>query len=110
MDEKRLKDESVSKVEINRNPGRPVGLPKTGGRTAGTANKKTLWLRDELERVGLSWADEFKSALESNNLQKANVLLELLPYLNPKLKEKEAADDVQEPTDTTDILSIVGKK
>lgn len=36
----------VSKIEKSRKPGRPKGLPKTGGRRKGTMNRATAELRE----------------------------------------------------------------
>ena len=38
--------EPVSKVEQPRKGGRPKGIPKTGGRVAGTPNKATAAIKD----------------------------------------------------------------
>ena len=101
---------SESKVETKK-PGKKPGSPKTGGRPKGVLNKKTLWLREELESVGLSWGEEFKKALQDNDYQKADILASLLPYLNPRLKEKEAEEQPvaspAQPISPADILSIV---
>jgi len=64
---------------------RPVGLPKTGGRTKGTPNLKTLVLRESLSRVGFDIVNELHELYPSLDPQtKAKVLLSFLPYLFPK--------------------------
>ena len=50
----------VSKEEKKKILTKPIGLPKTGGRKAGTPNKKSVWLREELENAGINWGNEFK--------------------------------------------------
>lgn len=98
-DKKGLKDEAKSKVEKSRR-GKKPGSKKTGGRKKGTINKHTLWLRDELNNVGMSWGKEFKLALDRADYQKAQILADLLPYLNPKLKDREAeSPSIETPKD-----------
>jgi hypothetical protein len=89
---------------------------KTGGRKKGTPNKRTVWLRDALSDVEFSWEEEFKNAYASSDFARLHVLTALLPYLAPKIKEREAVDaDSTESTEslhqtqsnTSDILSIV---
>ena len=86
---------------------KPKGSPKTGGRTKGTPNKKTVWLREELSDVGLNWGEEFKKALSKRDYQLLSVLTDLLPYLSPKIKEKEVLESEQtvEPTIDQSVLS-----
>lgn len=69
--------------------GKPKGLPKTGGRKPGSVNKKSYWLRDALESVNLNWPEEFKKAFDSLDYKRAELLASLLPYLNPKIAEKD---------------------
>lgn len=92
-----------SKVEKNRKPGKPAGSPKSGGRKPGTPNKKTLWLRDELDSVNLSWGQEFKKALDSNDVKKAEILVSILPFLNPKIKDRDVDIEEDESTPETEI-------
>jgi hypothetical protein len=90
-------EKSIS--ENVRKQGRPVGLPKTGGRKAGTSNKKTYWLRDQLEQVDFDWGNEFKNTMIANNYEKAKILIELLPYLNPKIESKPIDEDGSQSDD-----------
>lgn len=80
--------------ENTRNPvGKPKGLPKSGGRQVGALNKKTYWLQCVLQEVGLNWGAEFKKAFDQDNFQKCQLLASLLPYLNPRVGEKQIDDE-----------------
>jgi len=112
MEEKRLKDELISKVEKSRNSkrGRKPNCPKTGGRQLGTPNKKTILMKDLLDDLSHPIVSIVFNALKAVPPQdQLKFILELLPYLAPKLNPK----DVQEPAEDkqpTDILNIVGVK
>lgn len=101
------------KVEFSpKKRGVKPGTPRNpnSGRKKGTLNKKTIFLQQELENVGLSWGEEFKKALVEKDYKRAEILTGLLPYLNPRLKESEAPVPVEEkPTSPSDnnILSII---
>lgn len=100
-----------SKEENKGKRGRKKGCVKTGGRKPGTPNKKSIWLKDELQRVGLSWGEEFKKALNQNDYQKATILANLLPYLNPRLKdvqpEQEPINEEESPTSRNQVLEMI---
>jgi hypothetical protein len=86
-----------SKVENLKSPrGKPKGSPKSGGRTIGTPNKRSVWLRDELENAGINWGEEMAQALAGSDFKKAEILIALLPYLNPRMKDKEKEDTPDE--------------
>lgn len=81
---------------------RPTGLPKTGGRTKGTPNLRTLVLREALSRVGFDIVKELHELYPNLDPQtKAKVLLSFLPFLFPKpetvnvtnLKTNEMAEE-----------------
>ena len=64
---------------------RPTGLPKTGGRTKGTPNLKTLVLRESLNRVGFDVVQELHDLYPKLDPQtQAKVLMSFLPLLFPK--------------------------
>lgn len=69
--------------------------PKTGGRKKGTPNKRTVWLRDAFERGGVDFEGAIKKAMEEQNVGMLTVLQGFLPYMAPRIKEKdaEAGDD-----------------
>lgn len=69
--------------------GRPPGIPKTGGRQKGTVNKRTLFLYNELSRVNFDWAREFTNAFASADPVRLRILVDILPYLVAKIKERE---------------------
>lgn len=72
--------------------GRPPGLPKTGGRKAGTSNKKTDELRVILEKDGISIPEKILSLLPKLSAQKqVDTLISLMPYIYPKRKPFEPA-------------------
>lgn len=82
---------------------------KTGGRRKGTVNNKSLWLRETLIKSDIDWGVEFKKALATKDEVTLPALLALLPYLNPKMKERDADAEIemQEDSDPADILSII---
>lgn len=82
-----------STSESTRKGGRPKGTPKTGGRKKGTSNKRTYWLRDELERVGFDWALEIKKSFEIDNFERIQHLYQMLPYLNPRIEALNVAEN-----------------
>jgi hypothetical protein len=99
--------------ELKKKPGRKPGTPKTGGRQKGSLNKKTVWLRDALNDVDLSWELEFKKALVKKDFALMGVLINLLPYLSPKIKEKESQEEPaaqpEQDTPTAELLSLIKK-
>lgn len=90
---------------------RPKGLPKTGGRKAGTPNKRTVVLKEELERVGFDWQVEFQKAYSASETFKCKILVDLLPYLTVKLKEQESKEDDENvpvtDASTEDLLNVI---
>lgn len=70
---------------------------KKTGRPSGVLNKNTIWLREELDRVDMDWALEYKHALLEKDYKRCEVLALLLPYLNPKLKEQSTSDSSDNP-------------
>lgn len=75
--------------------GRPVGLPKTGGRKKGTPNRATVILREKLAALGCDPPEELakiaqdpKTSIET----KVHIYSNLMPYLYPKRKLTDASD------------------
>ena len=97
----------VSKEEKKKILTKPIGLPKTGGRKAGTPNKKSVWLREELENAGINWGEQLKEALSSLDYKKAEILISLLPYLNPKMKEVDIAVSNEESIPESEEPSLL---
>lgn len=103
------------KDERKDNRGRKKGSPRVpgSGRQKGTVNKKSIWLRDELESNDLHWGKEFKKSLDTENYKKAELLISLLPYLNPRLKERdsiiEVEQKIEELKNNEDILKVVNE-
>lgn len=100
------------KVEFSpKKRGVKPGTPRNpnSGRKKGTPNKKSVFLQQELENVGLSWGEEFKKALFEKDYKRAEILTGLLPYLNPRLKELEAPAHQEEKSVevNNNILSII---
>jgi len=86
--------------------GRPVGLPKTGGRRKGTPNRATSILQDKLTDLGCDPAEELvriaqhpKTPTES----KIHIYSTLLPYVYPKRKLLE---DSQEERATVNVQAM----
>jgi hypothetical protein len=89
-------------VEIMTNqPGRPEGLPKTGGRAKGTPNKKSVELRERCEALNggkslvetlIQWAQEEYD--EGDRKEAAGIMGKALPYVYPQLKAVELSGSV----------------
>lgn len=84
---------SNSITENKRKPGRKKGCVKSGGRQPGTLNKKSYWLRDQLENVDFVWSQEFIKSMTSADYERAKILIDLLPYLNPRIEPKKIDDE-----------------
>jgi hypothetical protein len=82
-----------SSTEIKRKQGKPIGSPKSGGRKPGVLNKKTYWLRDTLENNQFDWGREFAIAYRADEKDKCHILIDLLPYLNPRVEPKRIDED-----------------
>lgn len=71
------------------------GRAKTGGRTKGGKNRKSSRLIDQLKDHGFNFVKEFAQALKDLPLNATPVgtkyyeLKSLLPYMAPRLREKE---------------------
>jgi hypothetical protein len=86
--------------------GRPKGIPKTGGRKRGTPNQTTLLFRDALASNGLDLAAEIVRLLPMALPEKQiDVLVQLLPYAYPKLKNIEESVTVDVPKDRTRCMT-----
>jgi hypothetical protein len=76
--------------------GRPIRLPKTGGRKKGTPNRATLALKEKLDTFGCDPLLELaKMAMnEANPLEiRVRCLSEIAPYVYPKRKPVEWSSD-----------------
>ena len=83
-------------------PGNPK--PKNSGMKKGQTTKKTVWLKEALSSVGLSWEAEYKKALHDKDYKLIELLHQLIPYLNPKIKEKEIiTEDEQENQNNSEL-------
>jgi len=72
-------------MAITGNSGRPIGLPKTGGRKKGTPNRATLTLQERLEAVDCDPLLELaRIAMNANNPIEIRVrcLSEIAPYVS----------------------------
>lgn len=97
-----------SSTENKRKPGRAPGCVKTGGRQAGTLNKKSYWLRDQLETIDFSWAQEFKNSMSLCDYDRAKILIDLLPYLNPKIEPRAIDPEDSQKDDLNVNISLNG--
>lgn len=92
-------------------PGRPKGQPKTGGRTAGTPNKKTISFSEELEASGFNLSKAIVNLY--NNTDNENIKLHLIELVAkykvaiPKYKEIEEEPVQDEQSSSADILTII---
>jgi len=73
--------------------GKKPGSKKTGGRKVGTPNKKTYWLRSVLEENDFNWGQDFAISMRTCDYDRVRILIDLLPYLNPRIDPKPIEDD-----------------
>lgn len=95
-------------TQETRKTGRPPGQPKTGGRTRGTKNKKTIVLREKFAEAGFDFVAETMRALKEVGLPESRLeaLVRLAPYFMTRLKEEEVSlSDL--PVDTEDELDLM---
>ncbi len=99
--------------------GRPVGLPKTGGRQRGTPNRSSTLLREKLAALGCDPAEELVKIakdLKSPGVLKSTIYSTLLPYMYPKrafvddsVEERESGKSIEWALETArEILRIYG--
>ena len=82
-----------SKVEKNRiRPGKKPGTPKTGGRKKGSINRKSVWLREQLDAKGFDWIAQLAKAYEEKDYPRVKLLQDLIPFVAPKIAEKALED------------------
>jgi hypothetical protein len=83
-------------------PGQPK--PPGSGKKKGTKNKKTLRLRDLLEDRAVDFEGELAKAVLAKDVEMIKALKDLLPYLQPRIKEQEEpAKPEVEPDDSDDL-------
>lgn len=78
-------------------PGQPK--PPGSGRKKGTPNKATLALRERLAAHGCDFEEELAKAIMAKDYAMVQVLQSLLPFIQPKFKDREP---VQEKTNNVD--------
>jgi hypothetical protein len=70
--------------------GRPIGLPKTGGRQRGTPNRATVELREKLAALGCDPAEELVKIAQDSKTPlgfRLHIYSMLMPYVYPKRKQ-----------------------
>lgn len=83
-------------------PGQPK--PPGSGKKKGTKNKKTLRLRDLLEDRAVDFEGELAKAVLAKDVEMIKALKDLLPYLQPRIKEQaEEGPQPSVPEDDPDI-------
>jgi hypothetical protein len=98
-------------------PGRPKGIPKTGGRKPGSVNKKTKEFSEELDSLGFSIAENavtlFKTAESEQTKLKVLELLASYKLAKPVQsipKEDEASEEQTEEiknTSSEDLIKLI---
>jgi len=91
-------------------PGRPIGLPKTGGRTRGTPNRSTVALRETLAAIDCDPVYELVKIARDPKTElglKSNIYFQFMRYTHPLPKPvcdpaEEAVSD--EPMSIDEIL------
>src|SRR2546426_989837 len=75
--------------------GRPIGLPKTGGRKKGTPNKATKTVAEKLDALGCDPIEGLaRLATDDDNPVEIRMrcYIELAQYLHPKRKPTDGAN------------------
>jgi len=83
-------------VTITGKGGRPLGLPKTGGRRKGTLNRNTLSIKEKLDGIGCDPVMELAEiAMDSKNPIEIRVgcLSEIASYVYPKRRPVDISSD-----------------
>lgn len=81
--------------------GRPEGTIKTGGRQAGTANKKTLAFKEFLDGANFSIPERLLEILPTlTEDRQVDVLLKLMAYVYPKFKSIELKTEADSGPET----------
>jgi hypothetical protein len=89
--------------------GRPMGMPKTGGRQSGTPNRNTCVIQEKLQSLGCDpIAGLAKIALESSTPLELKVrcLTELAQYVYPKRKAIDVS--LEQPTRLRAVVEHIG--
>ncbi len=90
--------------------GRPVGLPKTGGREKGVPNRATLTLKEKLEAMSCDPVIELaKVGMDKKNPLEIRVrcLSEIASYLYPKRKP---VDDLTDQPTVINLNTLLDTK
>ncbi len=89
---------------------RKPGTPKTGGRAAGTPNKKTLLkLSDFLMEKDINLAERIWSKIEliDDPAEQVKAMMQLYKYVEAPLAPAAPQEPVDAPQSPCDIISIV---
>jgi hypothetical protein len=92
---------------------RPRGLPKTGGRQKGVANKRTREIADAAVREGLTPLDYMLAVLRDESVEperRDRMAVAAAPYIHPRLSSTQIdATDKRDVTELTqdELLAIL---
>lgn len=89
---------------------RKPGTPKTGGRAAGTPNKKTLLkLSDFLMEKDINLAERIWTKIEliDDPAEQVKAMMQLYKYVEAPLAPAAPQEPVDAPQSTCDVISIV---
>ena len=91
--------------------GRPLGVPKTGGRKKGTPNKATLTVAEKLEALGCDPIEGMaRIAMDEKNSPetRGRYYSELAQYLYPKRKPVDLSSDKSAVINVNTTLDLGG--
>lgn len=94
-------------------PGKPKGSPKTGGRTKGTLNKRTMVAQDKINQLlseNKSPLDFLIDAMLNESLEMAeriDAAKAAAPYIHPKLASIEVKGSSDAPLEMSWSLNLV---
>lgn len=94
-------------MAITGSGGRPIGLPKTGGRKKGRPNRATLTLREKLDEIGCDPLIELaKIAMDKKKSDEIRVrcFSEIAAYIYPRPKPIDLSSD--QPSVPTFITNL----
>jgi hypothetical protein len=101
-------------TETKRNPGRPKGLPKTGGRKPGSPNKSTHSASVRFQQAchdnNFDFGKELIDSLKCRDLDYSKVLISIMDYYFGKVPQQKTEEDIeQDDTNQTVNLTAIFK-
>lgn len=90
-------DDKIKEETVKKHKGRQPGTPKTGGRKAGTPNKVSKAVREQLEEIIVGRLDNLAQSLDAiydsgDYPVFAAMMSKFIPYIAPRLNNVDIRD------------------